>query len=82
MTPENVSADQLRQYIERYEGLEAEKKVPADLQKELMAEIKGAGFDGKVFKKIIARRKRKAAEIAEEEAVLEVYLSALGEGNG
>ncbi len=74
----NVTADELRQFIERYEHLEAEKKDITDQQKEVMAEAKGRGYDTKVLRKIIALRKRKPDEIAEEEAVLDLYKSALG----
>ena len=73
-----VTADELRQFIERFEHLDAEKKDIADQQKEVMAEAKGRGYDTKVLRKIIAMRKRKPDEIAEEEAVLEVYKAALG----
>lgn len=73
-----VTADELRQFIERYEQLEAEKKDVADQQKELMAEAKGRGYDTKVMRKIVALRKKKPDELAEEEAVLEVYKQALG----
>ncbi|WP_114964433.1 DUF2312 domain-containing protein [Alkalilacustris brevis] len=74
----NVTAEELRQFIERYESLEAEKKDIADQQKEVMAEAKGRGYDTKVMRKVIALRKRQPDEIAEEEAVLEMYKSALG----
>jgi uncharacterized protein (UPF0335 family) len=76
--PYAVTADELRQFIERFEQLEAEKKDVADQQKELMAEAKGRGYDTRVMRKVIALRKRKPDELAEEEAVLEVYKSALG----
>ena len=74
----NVTADELRQFIERYEQLESEKKDITEAQKELMAEAKGRGYDTKVMKKVIALRKRKPDDIAEEEAVLEMYKQALG----
>ena len=74
----NVTADELRQFIERYEQLEAEKKDVTEQQKELMAEAKGRGYDTKVLRKVVALRKRKPDEIAEEEAVLEMYKQALG----
>lgn len=79
-TPDSygVTAEELRQFVERYEHLEAEKKDIADQQKEVMAEAKGRGYDTKALRKIIALRKRKPDEIAEEEAVLEVYKAALG----
>ncbi|SPJ23864.1 hypothetical protein PAA8504_01683 [Palleronia abyssalis] len=73
-----VTADELRQFIERFERLEQEKKDIADAQKEVMAEAKGRGYDTKVMRKIIAMRKRDKDDIAEEEAVLEMYMEALG----
>lgn len=77
-TTYRVTADELRQFIERYERLEAEKKDIADQQKEVMAEAKGRGYDTKVIRKIITLRKKSSDEIAEEEAVLEMYKEALG----
>ncbi len=74
----NVTADELRQFIERFEQLDSEKKDVAEQQKELMAEAKGRGYDTKVLRKVVALRKRKPDEIAEEEAVLEMYKQALG----
>lgn len=73
-----VTADELRQFIERFERLEQEKKDIMDHQKEVMAEAKGRGYDVKVMRKIIALRKRDQNDIAEEEAVLEMYKEALG----
>jgi uncharacterized protein (UPF0335 family) len=73
-----VTADELRQFIERFERLELEKREIADQQKEVMAEAKGRGYDTKVMRKIINLRKRDKNDIAEEEAVLEMYKEALG----
>ena len=73
-----VTAEELRQFIERFERLEAEKKDIADQQKEVMAEAKARGYDTKVMRKVIALRKREPDDIAEEEAVLEMYKQALG----
>ena len=73
-----VTADELRQFVERYERLEIEKKDIADQQKEIMAEAKGRGYDTKVMRKIVALRKRDVNDIAEEEAVLAMYKEALG----
>lgn len=73
-----VTADELRQFVERIERLDAEKKDLAEQQKEVMAEAKGRGYDTKVLRKIIALRKRDSDDIAEEEAVLEMYKEALG----
>jgi uncharacterized protein (UPF0335 family) len=75
-----VTADELRQFIERFERLEMEKKDIADQQKEVMAEAKGRGYDTRVLRKVIALRKRDKDDIAEEEAVLELYKEALGMG--
>lgn len=75
---EAATADELRQFIERFEQLEAEKKDIADSQKELMAEARGRGYDTKVMRKVVALRKRKPDDLAEEAAILEVYLAALG----
>ena len=74
----NVTADELRQFIERYEQLQTEKDDVGNQQKELMADAKGRGYDTKIMKKIISIRKRKADAVAEEEAILELYKSALG----
>ena len=73
-----VSAEELRQFIERFERLETEKKDIADQQKEVMAEAKGRGYDTKVMRKVIALRKREPDDVAEEEAVLEMYKQAVG----
>lgn len=73
-----VTADELRQFIERAEQLASEKKDVAEQEKELFAEAKGRGYDTKVMRKVIALRKRKPDEIAEEEAIIEMYKSALG----
>ncbi|MGR3805144.1 DUF2312 domain-containing protein [Marinibacterium profundimaris] len=75
-----VTADELRQFIERVERLEQEKKDIAEQVKEVMAEAKGRGYDTKVMRKVIALRKRDKDDIAEEEAVLEMYKEALGMG--
>lgn len=77
-SPSSVAGEELRQFIERYERLEAEKKDIADAQKEVMAEAKGRGYDTKVMRKVIAMRKRDKDDLAEEEAILEIYMSALG----
>jgi uncharacterized protein (UPF0335 family) len=74
----SVTADELRQFIERAETLAAEKRDIAEQEKELFAEAKGRGYDTKVMRKVIALRKRKPDDIAEEEAVLEMYKAALG----
>ena len=73
-----VAADELRLLIERAERLEVEKKGIADDIKDVMAEAKGRGYDPKAIRKILSIRKKKKEEYQEEEAILEVYLQALG----
>lgn len=76
--PYAVTADELRQFIERIEQLEAEKADIAEQMKETFAEAKGRGYDTKTMRTIIKMRKKKPDERAEEQAILEVYLNALG----
>lgn len=78
MTEETVQGQELRQFIERYERLEIEKNAIADAQKEVMVGAKWRGYDTAVLRAIIAQRKRNADDVAEFEAVLEMYKSALG----
>jgi uncharacterized protein (UPF0335 family) len=73
-----VTAGELRQFIERFERLDMEKKDLAEQQKEVMAEAKARGYDTKVMRKIVALRKRDKDDVAEEEAVLDMYKEALG----
>ncbi len=73
-----VSAEELRQFIERYERLDVEKRDIADQQKEVMAEAKGRGYDTKAMRRIIALRKKTRDQLAEEEAVEALYREALG----
>ena len=73
-----VTADELRSIIERIEHGEAAKKDAADDVKEIYAEAKSCGYDPRALRKVIALRKRKPDDIAHEEAVLDVYLNALG----
>ena len=69
---------ELRQSIEQWEHLEAEKKDITEQQAEVMADAKGRGYDTKVIRRLIALRKRDKDDIAEEEALLELYKAALG----
>jgi len=76
--PYAVTADELRQFIERAEAQIASNQDGAEVLKEIFSEAKDRGYDTAVMKKVIALRKRKPDEIAEEEAVMELYKSALG----
>jgi uncharacterized protein (UPF0335 family) len=69
---------QLRSLVERIERLEEEKKTIAGDIKEVYAEAKANGFDTKTLRKVIALRKKEAAEREEEQLMLDLYLSALG----
>ena len=73
-----VTAGELRQFVERYERLETERKDISDQMKEVMAEARARGYDAKVLRKLIALRKRDANEVSEEEAILDLYKEALG----
>ncbi len=77
-TTHGVAAGELRQFIEQYEQLEAEKKDIAEQQKELMAEAKARGYDTKAMRAVIAKRKRDRDELAEHEAIVDMYEAALG----
>ena len=73
-----VTAYELRQFIERFERLGAEKQGISVQQKEIMGEAKSRGYDTKLFRKVIALRRRDKDDTAEEEAALEFYLKAFG----
>ena len=75
---ESVAADQLKAFIERIERLEEEKAGIAGDIREIFAEAKGNGFDTKAMRKILAMRKKDFSERQEEEAILELYMQALG----
>jgi uncharacterized protein (UPF0335 family) len=73
-----VAAGQLKSVIERIERLEEEKKATAEQIKEVYAEAKSSGFDAKTIRKVVSLRKKPTEERQEEEALLDLYLSALG----
>jgi uncharacterized protein (UPF0335 family) len=75
---DSVAQDQLRAFIERIERMEEEKAAVAADIKEIYAEAKANGFDTKTLRKIVNIRKQDANERAEQEALLELYMSALG----
>ena len=74
-----VAAERLRSFIERVERLEEEKSVIAGAVKEVYAEAKGEGYDTKTLRQVVRLRKMDRAERQEREALLDLYLSALGE---
>jgi len=76
---EAVAADHLRQLIERVERLEEEKAAMAADIKEIYDEAKSNGFDPKIMRQVIKIRKMDRDDRQEQEAVLSLYLEALGE---
>lgn len=81
-SPEVLTATaqgRLRAIIERLERLEEDKQAVMLDMKEVFAEAKGEGFDVKILRKAIRLRKQDKAKRQEEEAILDLYLSALGE---
>jgi len=73
-----VAAAELRAFIERIERLEEEKKRVAEEVKEVYAEAKGSGYDTKVMRQVIRLRRQDKAERQEMEAILDLYMHALG----
>lgn len=73
-----TAQSQLGSLVARIERLEEEKAEVAENIKEVYAEAKGNGFDTKILRKVIRYRKQDAAKRQEEEAVMDLYLSALG----
>jgi len=82
MADHGIARDQLRAFIERIERLEEEKKSVSEDIKEVYAEAKGSGFDTKVMRQIVRIRKQDRNERAEQEAILDLYLHALGMAEG
>lgn len=78
MADTSVARDQLRSIVERVERLEEEKKAIADDIRDVFAEAKANGFDVKTLRTVVRMRKIEAAERQEQEAMLDLYLSALG----
>ncbi|WP_319568233.1 DUF2312 domain-containing protein [Cohaesibacter marisflavi] len=73
-----VAADQLRAFVERIERLEEEKKALNDDIKDVYAEAKGNGYDVKTLRQVVRMRKQDSNERQEMEALLDLYLHALG----
>jgi uncharacterized protein (UPF0335 family) len=78
MAKSGFAKEHLRSFIERIERLEEEKKALADDIKEVYSEAKGTGFDTKVMRQVIRLRKMENADRQEQEAMLDLYLNALG----
>jgi uncharacterized protein (UPF0335 family) len=76
---EPVASDRLRQFIDRIERLEEDKQAVMTDIKEVYAEAKGDGFDTKIMRQVIRLRKMESHDRQEQEALLDLYLTALGE---
>ena len=73
-----VAVDRLRSLVERIERLEEERKALSSDIKDIYQEAKSAGFDVKVLRQLIRIRKQEAAEVEEQETMLDIYRRALG----
>jgi uncharacterized protein (UPF0335 family) len=78
MAKSGFAAGQLQSIVERIEKLEEEKKALSADIREVYAEAKGHGFDTKILRQVVRLRALDRAERQEQEAVLDLYLSALG----
>ena len=76
--PTRIARDQLKSIVERIERLEEEKAALAEDIKEVYAEAKANGYDTKTLRTVIRLRKQDSAERQEQEALLDLYLHALG----
>jgi len=74
----SVTADELRAFIERIEKLDAERRDVAELRKEVLAEAKGQGYDTTVIRALVTLRRQQPDDIAEFEAIMDMYKSAIG----
>jgi len=77
-TLNSAAQSQLKSIIERIERLEEDKAAVANDLKEVYAEAKGNGFDTKILRKVVRLRKQDKAKRQEEEALIDLYLSAIG----
>jgi uncharacterized protein (UPF0335 family) len=73
-----IAAERLQSFVSRFERLEEEVAGIRSDQKDLLTELASAGFDKKVFRQLIALRKKDPAELEEQETLLETYRRALG----
>jgi uncharacterized protein (UPF0335 family) len=78
MAKSNFAKDQLKSLVERVERLEEEKTALAGDIRELYAEAKGHGFDTKIVRQVVRLRKMESHEREERDALLDLYMSALG----
>ncbi len=77
-----ITAEQLKAYVERIERLEEEKAALAADVREVYAEAKANGFDVKIMRQVVRLRKLDSQDRTEQEALLDLYMRALGMGDG
>lgn len=75
---DTVASQELRQFIERLERLASEKSDISEMEKEVMAELKGRGYQTAIVREVLRLRKMQADDLAERDAVLDMYRSAVG----
>jgi len=78
MAKSGFAKEHLRSFVESIERLEEEKRALADDIREVYSEAKGTGFDTKVMRQVVRLRKMESADRQEQEAMLDLYLNALG----
>ena len=78
MAKSGFAKEHLRSFVERIERLEEEKKALAEDIREVYAEAKGTGFDTRIMRQVVRLRQMESADRQEQEAMLELYLNALG----
>jgi len=76
--PVGIAGDRIRSFVERIEQLDSELQALHEQKKEVFAEAKGEGFDTKILRKVVRLRKQDKAKRLEEEALIDLYLSAIG----
>ena len=77
-TLSSTAQGKLKSLVERIERLEEDKAAVANDLKEVYAEAKGDGFDTKILRKVVRLRKADTAKRQEEEALIELYITAIG----
>lgn len=75
---QRIEGAELRQFFERFERIDLEKKDLAEQQKEITAELKGRGYDPKIFKIVLKIRARDRDDVENENAMVDTYLDAVG----
>lgn len=75
---DNVNKDQLLGYIDRIERMDEDKRAISEDIKEIYVEVKSAGYDAKIVRKIVSLRRKSREERQEEETLLELYMQSIG----